>query len=169
MQTVYLFVWIFGALSVLFVPQKNRLVLFSSIFLGVISIALLQITGESRSMQFGFLSYLPDRNVIRLIFALSMSIMIQQLLLFEPKNKIAIKIDRAGTHLAKFSYTLYLTHYPIMGLLTYFGFPKSEQVNIVSVGFYLLQILICLIIAYMLYLLFEKHTFAVKQYIKKLV
>jgi peptidoglycan/LPS O-acetylase OafA/YrhL len=169
LETVYLFVWIFGALSIMFVPQKNRLVLLSSIFLGVISIALLQVTAESRSMQIGFLSYLPSRNVIRLIFALFMSIMIQQLLLFEPKNKLAIKIDRAGTHLAKFSYTLYLTHYPLMALLTYFGFPKSEQVNIVSVGFYLLQILICLTVAYMLYLCFEKHTFAVKQYIKKLV
>jgi peptidoglycan/LPS O-acetylase OafA/YrhL len=169
LETVYLFVWIFGALSVMFVPQKNRLILLSSIFWGIISIALLQVTAESRSIQIGFLSYLPSRNVIRLIFALFMTIMIQQLLLFEPKSKLAIKIDRAGTHLAKFSYTLYLTHYPLMGLLTYFGFPQSEQVNIVSVGFYLLQILICFTVAYILYLLFEKHTLAVKRYIKKLV
>jgi peptidoglycan/LPS O-acetylase OafA/YrhL len=169
LETVYLFVWIFGALSILFVPHKNRFVLLSSIALVFISIALLQFTGESRSIQIGFLSYLPNRDIIRLIFALFMSIMIQQLLLFIPKRKYAIKIDKAGTYLAKFSYTLYLTHYPLLGLLSYWGFPKSEQVNATSLGFYLLQVLICLVVAYFLYLGFEKHTTVVKKYIKHIL
>jgi len=169
LEAVYLFVWIFGALSILFVPYKNRFVLLLSIVLVFISIALLQLTEESRSIQIGFLNYLPSRDVIRLIFALFMSVMIQQLLLFMPKRKFAIKIDKAGTYLAKFSYTLYLTHYPLLGLLNYWGFPKSEQVNATSVGFYLLQMLICLVVAYVLYLGFEKHTAVVKKYLKQIL
>ncbi|MDR1543301.1 MAG: hypothetical protein LBS50_02615 [Prevotellaceae bacterium] len=92
--------------------------------------------------------------------------MLQQLLLFSPKRKIAVKIDKLGTHLAKFSYTLYLTHYPLGGLFHYLGFPKSEQINALSIGLYLLQMLICLVVAYILYLGFEKHTAVVKKYIK---
>jgi peptidoglycan/LPS O-acetylase OafA/YrhL len=169
LEAIYLFVWIFGALSILFVSCKNRFVLRSSIALVFISIALLQLTGESRSIQIGFLRYLPSRDVIQLFFALFMSIMIQQLLLFMPRRKFAVKIDKAGTYLAKFSYTLYLTHYPLLGLLNYWGFPKSEQVNATSVGFYLLQMLICLVAAYVLYLGFEKHTVVVKRYIKHIL
>ena len=168
LEAVYLFVWLFGSLSIFYTPQKNKFVLIISIFLIIVSAILLQFTAGTHSFNFSFLNLLPNRDVIVLMFALLMSIMIQQLLLFKPQKPFAVKIDKIGTHWAKFSYTLYLTHFPILNLLNYLGFPKSESVHTISLAYYIVNVIICLLSAYFIYLLFEKHTFAVKKYLKAL-
>ena len=170
LKAIYLFVWILGSFSVLFTLRKKIYYLIFSILLMVLSIILLQMTSESRSVGLPLLNYLPSRDVIYLLFTLFMSIMIKQLIMFQPQRKFAIKIDKIGTYLAKFSYTLYLTHVPVLHLLSgLFKFSKSKSVNIISLAYFLLAIFICLSVSYIMYLLFEKHTFVVKRYLKRVL
>jgi hypothetical protein len=54
-----------------------------------------------------------------------------------------------------------------MHLLAYFGFPKSKQINTISILHFIVEILISLVVAYLIYLVSEKQTPTVKKYIKR--
>ncbi|NDW10154.1 acyltransferase [Dysgonomonas sp. 520] len=168
LKASYLFVWMLAALFY-FNVKRNNIILTSSILLLIVSIVVFQISVGSRTTEYaGSLnSVFLNENVIELFIALFACIMIQQIIQIKPSKKISILINKFATNFAKFSYTLYLTHMPILRMLEYFGFPKSERFNATSIGYYCLSLAISILGAYLLYLLFEKQTSRVKQMIKK--
>lgn len=69
--------------------------------------------------------------------------------------------------LAAFSYTLYLSHYPLLGLLAPLGWSRMPLVDARSLGIYLLVIVVFVMVAWLLYLMFEQHTGRVRAAMKR--
>ena len=114
-------------------------------------------------------SYIPSSGVTIILLATGVALIIQQLILLMPKHTYWKKLDSAGTIMAASSYTLYLTHYPILRLLQYYGLNQIEQINPKTIGIFLLAVCICLIVSGLMYLLFEKHTHFVRNVLKKAI
>lgn len=82
-------------------------------------------------------------------------------------GRLLAPIERLLGQCGKFSYTLYLTHFPLLAMLReLLGVERSCAVDAKTIGIYLGLIAICFAFAVVLYLLFERHTQAVKVWLK---
>ncbi len=168
---VYLFCWAIGALAYFRRPNDfSSKTIFLTLILIVYSIAGTQFGAESLSIESNNIrKYLPDLDASRIILSFSIALFIQQIILIVPQSKLAIKIDRMGSNYASSSYTLYLTHYPVLLLLDHLGLGKSDIINSLSVFVFLLKIIVCIFVSYVFYILFEKHTKYVKMKLKTIM
>ncbi len=160
----YLFIWFMGALTYLLPkPSKpwSKWLFLPILGLLFVCMAMCQLTSKTNTALFN-LSFL-NHEITVILLGLATCLLVYCIIYFTPTNKIAIKIDKLGSELSKFSYSLYLTHYPIMYLLIHFGFPKSKAISIQSVSWYFLELSIAMVVAYLAYLLSEKHTNTVKK------
>ncbi len=168
LNPVYLLVWFIGAFAFL-LPKSNgsisKLKLFLYFGLFLFALVLLQLTSGSHSISFGNLS-MVDKNIVIVFAALTTSLFIHSLTQFIPVNTFSIKMDYAGSKLSKFSYSLYLTHYPLMYLFCYYGLKEGDSLNMKSVSLYVCAVGFALLIGYLIYLASEKHTSVVKKLLK---
>ncbi len=169
LETRYLLILIMGTLAFL-LPRDNIKYIKAKIFILLILLAcslfLSQLTSESRSLNFSTFNFL-NRNYISVFVGFFAALLVQHLIIAKPQKKIWIKIESISTKFSDFSYTLYLTHYPLMYLLSFFGFPKSKQINTISILYYFVEVIISLVVAYLIYLVSEKQTSIVRNYIKR--
>ncbi|UPK67201.1 acyltransferase family protein [Chitinophaga filiformis] len=165
LKATYLFIWLLGAMSFFYV-KKNNFMLVLGILSLIASMLSLQFFGrESRTFELHNVDNI--KTICELCLGISMCLIVQQVIHRKPKGKVAIALNKFGTWLANFSYTLYLTHLPIVYVLVHFGFPKSGSINAVSLGYYLAAIAISLVSAYLIYLVFERRTKYVKEILKR--
>ena len=168
LRSFYLFIWFMGAFTYL-LPRENisfkKLKIFIIAILLFISFGLSQLVSASRSIKINFFSFLNTDNTSMLL-AFFTCLFIHYLITATPNSKIGIKIDKIGSHLAGFSYSLYLTHYPLMSLLKNWGFPKSEELSIKSISLYILEVFLAMLTSYLIYSISEKHTYKIKNLIK---
>lgn len=164
----YLFMWFMGAFAYLIIPKKiNKLFLWGSFIVMICFIILLQLTSGSRLNEGTDISqYLPNRQALELLFAFFFSLFLQQLVIIKPTKKWTLKLNEIGTKLAAFSYTLYLTHVLVLRMLEYYNAPKSESVDFISISWYIGELTIALLVAYVVYWCFEKRTAEVKSWVK---
>jgi len=168
---LFLFVWLLGAIVFAKLDccdnRKHRILALTSFIASVSIIVLLQITSGSRYLEFSLISNIElFRNVLVVIFGLTFSIFVRILIEIIPHRQWVLKLNSLGTKLAAFSYTLYLTHVPVLRLLEHLGAPKSTSVNAVSIALYISWLAVGMIIAYALYYLFERRTPQVKRFLK---
>lgn len=166
LECYYLFIWILGALALWKILPRNNLILGLSFIVWMITIVLLQYSSGSHFIGDNSLNMGGFRKIISLLFGLSFSIFVQQIIQTRPTNKFLIRLNSVGTKLAVFSYTLYLTHMPVVRLLSGLGFPKSETISLSSCMLYIAEMAIGLIVAYAIYWVFERNTTKVKNFIK---
>lgn len=76
------------------------------------------------------------------------------------------RISNFAPSLAAFSYTLYLTHYPLLVALRKSGWNLISVLNARAFGLFILAVAICLIVAWLLYLVFERNTGKVRSFLK---
>lgn len=159
----YLFIWLSGAICYLFIPVKpNKFVVGLAILLSFVLLALLQLSYSSRYLA----STGHNQEVLELCFSFCFSILVCMIVGIRPDHKVTIAINRMSVPLAAFSYTLYLTHYPLMSLLSHFGFEKSKHINLTSLCMFLLAVILSIVVAYIVYWIFEKRTPLVKKWIR---
>ncbi len=163
---VYLAIWFLGAFTYFIIPPKKSILLFVfSILIFVFMLIPMVLTDSAKAEEYVFL----NRQVVELVFGFSICVFFQQLLTFKPQNLFMRKVDHLGTKLAAFSYTLYLTHTPIVVLLRHWGFAVRDQINAMFVCQYIVGVIISLIAGYFIYWMFEKRTGMVKMYIRKFI
>lgn len=169
LQTMYLLILLLGTFA-FFLPRENIKHIKSKIIILLIllccTFVLSQLTSETRFLKLTVFSHI-DKRYISILLAFISALLVRYLSVAKPHKNTWVKLERISTKFSDFSYTLYLTHYPLMFLLSYIGFPKSEQINTKSILFYILEISISLIVAYLIYLVSEKHTSSVKKIIKQ--
>jgi peptidoglycan/LPS O-acetylase OafA/YrhL len=95
----------------------------------IASMASLQLTTGSKAMKDMVLSF--NRLVLDMIFAMFVALFVQQIILFQPKRKVWVKIECFMSKMADFSYTLYLSHRIVFLLLFYF-FLKKELLYLIG-------------------------------------
>ena len=166
LDPIYLLMWIMGGMAYIFRPSKgNGFLLVSYLVLMIASMASLQLTTASHAMEGLVFSF--NRSILEVIYAFFCALFIQQIILFTPKHKIAIKIDRFMSRCADFSYTLYLSHRIIFLVLFAFLYEKGAYLpNLQGWLTYLSFLAIVLVSCYCVYLLSEKHTARVKKFVK---
>lgn len=169
LNVAYLFCWIIGAVVYLYKSKKKSNMVF---LLGILTflgfLFLIQISLASKSLDMGTITaLLPSLNILYILLSTAFAVFLQQLILRFPKRKLTIKINDMGAFLASFSYTLYLTHYPILGLFKNLGFEKYNTITLKSLVVYSVSLIFCLFIAYVIYLPFEKRTDYYKKLIKR--
>lgn len=75
---------------------------------------------------------------------------------------------RAGAPLAAFSYTLYLTHYPLLYLMRTWHSPFATF-SLTSLYFYAIKVLACLFVAWLFYLPFERNTSTARRWLTSVI
>jgi peptidoglycan/LPS O-acetylase OafA/YrhL len=169
LEVVYLFCWFIGALFYFNRPKNHCLLDLSlAAVLILLGLAFSQLNTASRSIQVSqYADIIPGGAVSQLIFATGCAFFIRAAAISKPHRIFIQKIESYGTFLASFSYTLYLIHYPILRILApYFKLNDGiiDYYAIVKLG---IAVMICLISAYLFYLLFERNTTIVKQWVKR--
>lgn len=166
---VYLFCWMIGAFA--YVRRTTRFsgsALVVSVFLSVYGVIAIQLGNDSVSVSVGLLKpFFPALAVSQIILSVGLALLIQQAINFVPKSRLVIRLDLLGTGLAAFSYTLYLTHFPILQLMEFYGLRQVKVINVWSLGIFFITVASCLIVALMFYWLFERHTDTLRARIKK--
>lgn len=167
LKHVYLFMWFMGAFAYLCRPKNKSLLMFIFSLIGVfVSISFLQLSAGSMAMASYSLNL--NREVVELLLGLFTCLLVQQLILMKPERQASQKVERAFHHLAAFSYTLYLSHrITLLLVFRYLYDINSNPFTFMSIMQYLSVLAICLTVAYLLYLPFERNTYKVKVYIKQ--
>lgn len=163
-------IWIFClglGIIAYFLSKKKlpRYITISALIIFITTWFLIGFSGETmveNRLKFTLIS----RDVLFIIFNVSTTILISQITKIIPTQKYFIKLDNFGSKIAVFSYSLYITHYQCCRILHLCGVPQESQVNITTISFFIIDILCCIIFGYLFYLITEKHTSAVKNYIK---
>lgn len=164
----YLFIWIIGAAAYALLPSKgNKTLLIISGILTLVTITMLELNFEG-NFSLDISRWLPttNRKALSILFAFFAAVFLNNVILFKPKRKIWLDVNKAGTLLAAFSYTLYLVHVPLMRLFIWLGAKRATSLDSVSIAIYLGLLLCGLAGSYLIYLLFEKQTGRVKKYLR---
>jgi len=149
----YLVCWLVGALLYLIPRRKVPFLLYAGIVGAIASSWTYQNYADI---------YAPQTRVF---LALSFAVIIHQALLI---NKWPAFQDM-GEKLAAFSYTLYLTHYPIVKLFEHkAGLNNIDELDVYAWGMYTYVLTWCVVISWMMYVLFERNTQAIKQKVRLL-
>ena len=168
LNAIYLACWFIGALAYLIKLNKfSKLLFFTSILLSFTAITFIQANANSNSLDLNhYLEFIPNSDISKILLSLGISIFIKECVLYTPSSIITKKINLYGTIFASFSYTLYLTHYPILELIKHAGITRSVEINIISIFTYICGVCICILSSWLLYLIFEKKTKVYRNYIK---
>lgn len=164
----YLLVWLMGAFTYLLPKPQKRPSGFWVVVLSVLlilAIGLAQITTDTHAIKSGIAAFL-SHDVAEVLFAIIACLFIDALVNYNPQTKFSKALDDTGTKLAAFSYTLYLTHIPLLRLLFKIGWTKNPVLNFYSVSMYIAALVLALVCALLIYQLTEKHTDSVKKTFK---
>lgn len=163
----YLFCWLIGVAAFFFRPKECRMnTLLAHSLLLAAAVALVEMTTESKSVDLRFAHLLPTHSVAQLWLALCASLLIRRVITFAPSSATALRLNELGSKLAAFSYTLYLTHYPLLMLCQHAGMGKHSAMTLFSVSYFMLIVSLNMLVAFLIYSLFEKHTDKCKGYLK---
>lgn len=157
--------WLLGALAYFVPVKKNRIVLISMIliiiFLEVVHLFPLDVLPDSLGKGIPYV-------VILYVFTIAFSLLLKQVIQFKPLSPFTKKIENTGRRLSSFTYTLYLMHIPFIFILEKIGFiQRMTSISWKFLFYWIVSTLICLVCCCLAYLLFEKHTYKVKQFIQK--
>lgn len=163
----YLLIWMMGAVAYLARPQKKNKWVFLLSLVGLFaSILYWQLSKDTKSIEFAVEG--TNKELIELIMSLMVCLLIQQVILFEPNKCVAKWIEKKVGGLAKFSYTLYLSHRIVFLWIVAFVWAKDScQFNISGIIQFLIIIIATLFVCWLLYLISERYSPSIKKYMKK--
>ena len=168
LDATYLFCWLVGAYAYVFRPSRpSGLILVGGLLLSLYGVVASQFGTDSDAVLTENLQqYVVSRDVARILLSVGIAIVIQQCIQRAPRTRIAMTCDALGTRLAAASYTLYLTHYPVMKLLHHTGIVAARTNPIDSIAPFLVMLIVSFAVAYAFYWMFERHTGKVRKIVK---
>ena len=163
----YLLIWLMGAVAYLARPQKkNKWVLLLSLVGLFAAILYWQLSKDTKSIEIGVEG--TNKELIEVIMSIMVCLLIQQVILFEPRSNISKWIEKNVGGMAKFSYTLYLSHRIVFLWIVAFVWAKDScQFTISGIIQFLIIIIATLFVCWLLYLVSERYSPAIKMYMKK--
>ena len=152
--------WLLGAFCFFLVSdQKNRGFLIVGLCIGLLGMLLSQLQADSLSFsKNGLLRFFPSRDVSSLIESVGIGFFIASICILVPRGKTMIAVEDLGTKLAAWSYTLYLTHFPVLLLIEHFYPERYHAISGFTILLFTLKVTACLVTAWSLYLPFEART-----------
>jgi len=164
----YLSCWLLGAFCLFLVSDKFKpAVLISGVTLAVLGSVISQLRSETISFTAASLvAFIPSREIAVLIESAGIGLLTAAICKVEPKGTLLVYMEKFGTKLAAFSYTLYLTHYPILDLWIYFSPTRNPSITAFSFLIFVSKVFSCLLAAWLLYLPFEAKTVSVRAWMR---
>ena len=171
LSSTYLFCWMIGAMAYFYRQADWKI---SAIALVVVIYAVIGIqlrVNATVSVNSGkWLSYFPSAQVCQLIMATCVAAIISQLVTYQPRSSLTKRFEHLGTILASFSYSLYLTHnLSIRVALAAITPTRYPEISVMSLGSMFAGCCLAFTVAYVMYLLFERHTARFKRWIRRMV
>jgi peptidoglycan/LPS O-acetylase OafA/YrhL len=167
LDATFLFCWMLGALSYQQIGSLHKKSAVLGCVLAGTGYAICQLTSESVSFdKYTFLTLLPSRGVAILALSAGLALVIPVLSQSRPASTFLAAFERLGRPLAAFSYTLYLTHYPLIELCGRMHPNRHQTMSLVSMLWFAAEIGFCLVVAWLLYLPFERKTGAVRAWLR---
>ena len=162
----YLLIWMMGAVAYLARPvNKNKWVLLLSIVGLFASILYFQLSKDTRSLEYAVEG--SNKELIEIVMSLMVCLLIQQAILFEPQNSVLKCIEKKVGSMAKFSYTLYLSHRIVFLWIVAFVWAKDScQFTVPGIAQFLIIIIATLFACWLLYLISERYSPTIKKYMK---
>jgi peptidoglycan/LPS O-acetylase OafA/YrhL len=164
LEARYLLLWFAGAAVVLILEtQWRRPMAVIGTVVAIVGVATSQIGTESKS--FINVSYLSPAISDALV---CIGVYLTIPLLCSDRTNVALRcVRKPAMYLSAMSYTLYLTHYPILAALAGV-FPRANNLSLQSIGLFGLRVFLLLVTSWIFYLLFERNTRTVRAWLKKL-
>ena len=161
-----LFCWCLGALGYFLALAEDvpPFVFPGGLVLAFFGLAFGQYLFVYRS---SFGSFLSSGRVAELIFSLGLAIIFAFVSKRVPAWKPMLWFEKAGSKLAAFSYTLYLTHYPLVMVWAKFRTDRYTALDFHSFWWFVLECGSCLLFGFLLYLPFEGQTGRIRSWLKR--
>lgn len=162
----YFFIWLMGAIAYLVRPSKQNHIVLVSSFIGFFLLCVLwQFSKDTRSFEMAIRSI--NKEFLELTMSFVSCLFIQQVILFEPKNKVSILIEKYIGRLANFSYTLYLSHRIVFLWIIAYIWPKDScDFTFYGIVKYVVILFLTLIVCWLIYLISEKQSPKIKSLLK---
>lgn len=165
LDTSYFFCWLMGAIaSISPLKELKR----SGLIVGLVFIATGTLLTEPslRSLLPGSLDPVVFGKLGNMMVGIAIAFWLPCL------QRLGDRMDgnrfiKWGTPLAAFSYTLYLTHYPLLLVMRTWHEP-FDSLSTGTLLLYCVKLVICLMVAWIFYLMFERHTTDVRNWVKKM-
>ncbi len=147
----YLLIWMMGAVAYLAKPKKkNKWVLLISVCGFFATILFWQLSKNTKSIEFAIDG--TNKELVEIIMSLMVCLLIQQLILFKPDSSISKRIENKVGGLAKFSYTLYLSHRIVFLWIVAYIWPKEScQFTFSGLIQFMLIIVVTLLLCWLFY------------------
>jgi len=165
---IFLSCWLLGAFSYFLITgKKSNGLMILGLFLAVTGVCLFKMYEDRGPIDDYLHDSLPSPNIAWLMESLGLGIFFADVCRREPHSRLILGFERLGTSLAAFSYTLYLTHYPVV-LLWERLYPVSRYPHIDAFSFFIFgcKIVSALLVAWLLYLPFERQTPVIRKWLK---
>ena len=165
-----LFIWLLGTLAYFLKPGRFRwtILIIGTLFAGIGGLfSALGVANASQKLSFAGNSSF-HREYFLILLGLGVSISLPVIVRLRPRGPSLERINRYGSGLAAWSYSLYLIHRPILYLWSNFHDSNTtNQFNAYSIVMYLVKIGSCLAGGWLFWLLFEGRTDQVRRLLKK--
>lgn len=170
LQPLFLFCWLLGVLGTIGRPANTKgLKLLVAGFIIVCATVILQLSSDTVSLNVGLLNkYLPSDSISILILASGYVMLLRSISTWRPQRGMLTVFERSGTLLASWSYSLYLTHFPVLNICELIIPGRSSEVSFTSVSIFVLRILVCIIFGIILYYFFERKTGIMRKWLHKI-
>jgi peptidoglycan/LPS O-acetylase OafA/YrhL len=165
----FLFAWLLGAATYWLCSRPRRPLLAA---VGIALMAAGYICSQLRSATVSvntstWARYAPSSDVATLMLSMGMACFLPFLAQLRPSSKFGESFNALGGKLAAFSYTLYLTHYPVLYVWEHYLPERRGTIDAASVALYLLRIASCVAFGWLCYLPFEKQTSRLRKWLRK--
>jgi len=150
--------WLIGAAAYFIRRPQRRIWMFSGLLLTAAGLVLMQLTSVSREIDLHFFAGI-NRSVAILVLSAGFGLVVAASAALEFRRPLIRRLCIAASKLSSFSYTLYLLHHPSIDVLRHFGMiSRYDRLDAWTLSAFLLNALTILLVCFVIYLLFERHT-----------
>lgn len=163
LNVFYLLLWIIGAISFVY---RHQLALRSFSIVGtllmIVGSVMFQLQSDSQAIARYPVPWTASQAEVLICFGTAL--LLPTLLLSNSTSRLG-GAEFAARLFSDFSYSLYLTHAPLLALLLLY-WPMEPQVDLRSMSLFLCRIIICLVFAWLFHLCFERSSYVIRTWLK---
>lgn len=144
---------------------SSNIILYISSLLFVLSVCGVMLASDSKAFDMSIFKFL-NKDVLTIMTGFSAALFIADVVKRIPASEAQKAMDKVGSKLAVFSYSLYLTHWQVLRVINYY-WGRSTSIDGMAMIKMVCTIIICIVFAYVFYVLTERNTAVVKGWFKK--
>lgn len=167
----YVLCWVLGAAAFVRPPRFAPYAMMLGLALFAFGLVGGQLGIDSASISSAargrWTAWLPGLAVSKVLLGAGTALLVQQIALWNPASSVGRWVGRFGTKAAGFSFSLYLTHWPLLFFIGYFGLAGDSTMTFSAFAKFALVCAVALLVAWCSYWAFESRTQVVRAWVKR--